>query len=188
MAVKWSVIGAGRIADRRTVPEGIAPSPKCDLVAVMDVNPERATAVADKYGVTQAFTRADDVLALPEVEAVYIASPNCYHNEQPIAAARAGKHVFVEKPMALSTTDAEETIEACDTAGVKLTAGYLMPFHGGHQKFKKMIDAGELGQIVFGRAQLTCWYPAMKGARCPSWAAATRGGGSRGRVRRDRKG
>jgi predicted dehydrogenase len=162
--VKWGVIGAGGIADRRTIPEGIVPSSKCELVAVMDVNPERASAVADKYGVAQAFTRADDLLALPEVEAVYIASPNCYHKEQTIAAARAGKHVFVEKPMALSVADAGEIIEACRTAGVKLMVGYLMRFHSGHQKLKKMIDAGELGQIVFGRAQLTCWYPAMEGA------------------------
>ena len=164
MVVKWGVIGAGGIADRRTIPEGIVPSPKCELVAVMDVDPGRASAVAEKYGVSQSFTRVDDLLALREVEAVYIASPNCYHKEQAIAAARAGKHVFVEKPMALSVADGEEMIAACQENGVKLMVGYLMRFHAGHRKLKEMIDGGQLGQIVFGRAQLTCWYPAMAGA------------------------
>jgi predicted dehydrogenase len=55
-------------------------------------------------------------------------------------------------------------IAACDENDVKLMVGYLMRFHAGHRKLKDMIDDGELGQIVFGRAQLTCWYPAIEGA------------------------
>jgi predicted dehydrogenase len=164
MSVKWGVIGAGGIADRRTIPEGIVPSPKCDLVAMMDLSAERASAVAAKYGVALSFTRYEDLLAIPEIEAVYIASPNCFHRAQVIAAARAGKHIFVEKPMALSVADAKEMMAACDQSGVKPMVGYLMRFHAGHQRLSQMIEAGELGQIVFGRAQLTCWYPAMEGA------------------------
>jgi len=164
MTVKWGVIGAGGIASRRTIPEGLLPSPKCDLLAVMDVDPGRASAVAERFGVPRWFTRAEDLLALPEIEAVYIATPNGYHKEQAIAAARAGKHVLVEKPMALSERDAEEMLAACRAAGVQLMVAYMMRFHAHHQRLKAMIEAGELGQITFGRAQLTCWYPPIPGA------------------------
>ncbi len=164
MTVKWGVIGAGGIASRRTIPEGLLPSPQCELVALMDVDPGRAAAAAQRFGVRQWFTRAEDLLALPEVEAVYIATPNCYHKEQTVAAARAGKHVLVEKPMALSERDAEEMVTACRRAGVQLMVAYMMRFHAHHQRLKAMIEAGELGQVTFGRAQLTCWYPPIPDA------------------------
>lgn len=164
MTVNWGVIGAGGIADRRTIPEGILPSSRSTLLAVMDVDAVRASAVAHKYQVPLYFTRYEDLLAVPDIDAVYIASPNCFHKEQAIAAAEAGKHVLVEKPMALSVADAEEMVAACEAARVKLMVGYLMRFHAGHQRLRRMIDEGELGQIIFGRAQLTCWYPQMEGA------------------------
>ena len=164
MAVKWGVIGAGGIADRRMIPEGLVPSDKCELVAVMDVDAQRANAVAEKYHVPHRFTTVEDLLALPAVEAVYIATPNYLHKQQTVAAARAGKHVLVEKPMALTSADAEAMMAACRDNGVKLMAGYFMRFHAHHRRLKEMIEAGELGQIVFGRAQLTCWYPDIPGA------------------------
>src|SRR5512133_573308 len=95
-------------------------------------------------------TSLSDILALEEVQAVYIATPNCYHKEQVITAARAGKHVLVEKPIALSVPDAEEMIAACRANGVRLMAGYMMRFHAHHQRLKAMIDSGELGQVVYG--------------------------------------
>ncbi len=164
MAVRWGVIGCGGIADRRTIPDGIQPSSKCDLVAVMDADPARASAVAAKYGVPRWFENMTDLLALPEVQAVYIATPNRLHKEQVLAAARAGKHILVEKPIALSIPDALEMIAVCQANGVKLMAGYMMRFHAHHQRLKAMIDEGLLGQVVFGRAQLTCWYPPIPGA------------------------
>ncbi len=164
MTIRWGVIGAGGIADRRTIPEGLVPSPRCELVAVMDADAGRARAVADKYGVRHCFTRVEDLLALPAVEAVYIATPNCVHKEQTIAAARAGKHILVEKPFAMTVAEGEEMVSACRKAGVKLMAGYLMRFHAYHRRLQEMVQAGDLGQVVFGRAQLTCWYPDIPGA------------------------
>jgi predicted dehydrogenase len=164
MAVNWGVIGCGGIADRRTIPDGLIPSNKCELVGVMDADPVRSVAVARKYGVPRHFNRVEDLLAVPEMQAVYIATPNCFHKEQVIAAARAGKHILVEKPLALTVADAEEMIAACKLHGVKLMAGYMMRFHAHHQRLKEMIERGDLGQVVYGRAQLTCWYPPIPGA------------------------
>jgi predicted dehydrogenase len=164
LTVRWGVIGAGGIAARRTIPEGLAASDVCDLVAVMDPRRERACAIAEKYGVPDCVYTVGELLAIPEVEAVYIASPNIYHKDQAIAAARAGKHVLVEKPMALTLADGQAMVDACAAAGVKLMVGYMMRFHAHHQWLKAQIDAGALGQPVFGRAQLTCWYPDIEGA------------------------
>jgi len=164
MVVRWGVIGAGGIADRRTIPEGLVPSHKCELVAVADVDAQRARAVAERHRVPHWFTSTEELLALADVDAVYIATPNYLHKEQTIAAARAGKHVLVEKPFAMTIAEGEEMIAACRDSGVKLMAGYLMRFHAHHCRLKEMIEVGDLGQIVFGRAQLTCWYPDIPGA------------------------
>ncbi|MFQ6042192.1 MAG: Gfo/Idh/MocA family protein, partial [Candidatus Poribacteria bacterium] len=99
-----------------------------------------------------------------EVQAVYIATPTYLHAQQTIRALRAGKHVLCEKPMAMNLSEAEGMIAEAEKHDCKLAIGYMMRFHAWHQKLKKMIDAGELGALVMGRAQLTCWYPKIEGA------------------------
>jgi len=162
--INFGIIGAGGISQRRMIPEGFAHSDKCRLLAVMDSVPETAQAVAKKFKVPRWFDNVSDILDLSEVQAVYIASPNKFHKEQVIAAAQAGKHVLVEKPIALTVADAEAMIAACKANGVKLMVGYMMRFHAHHNRLKEMIEAGDLGQVVFGRTQLTCWYPPISGA------------------------
>ena len=173
--VKWGVIGCGGIADRRTLP-GMMLSEKAELVAVMDANGEAAENCKEKYGAKYAFTKYEDVLALPEIEAVYIASPVFFHKEQAIAAARAKKHILLEKPVALTVSEAEEIKKACEENGVKISVGFLMRFHGYHQKIKEIIAEGKIGEIVSMRGQFTCWYPEIVGA----WRQkkATSGGGA----------
>ena len=100
MKIKWGVIGCGGIADRRTLP-GMMLSDKVELVAVMDANIEAAEKCKEKYGAKYAFDKFEDVLAVPEIDAVYIASPVFFHKEQAIAAAKAKKHILLEKPVAL---------------------------------------------------------------------------------------
>ncbi|NLN18919.1 MAG: Gfo/Idh/MocA family oxidoreductase [Firmicutes bacterium] len=163
MTIRWGVLGAGGIADRRTIPEGITQATDSKLVAVMDVDEGRARAVGEKYGVDW-YVNAKDVLARSDVDAVYVATPVVYHAELVCEAARHGKHVLCEKPLAMNVAEAEKVIKTCDEQGVKLAVGYMMRFHGAHQKLKEMLDAGELGQPVLARAQLTCWYPPIPGA------------------------
>ena len=106
MKIKWGVIGCGGIADRRTIP-GMIESDNVELVAVMDANLDAAKRVAAKYNVDNAFDNYDYLLAMDEIQAVYIASPVFCHKEQCIAAAKAKKHIFLEKPMGLSVAEAE---------------------------------------------------------------------------------
>ncbi len=161
--VKWGVLGAGGIADRRTIP-GMMLAENAELVAVMEVNLEFAEKIRAKYNAKRAYDNTDDLLADPEVEAVYIASPVIYHKEQVIKAAKAGKHVLCEKPIALTVEECEELVDACDKAGVLSATGFMMRYHAYHQKMKELIEAGMIGDVVFCRGQFTCWYPDMPGA------------------------
>ncbi len=164
MSVKWGVIGACGIADRRTIPEGIIPAENAKLAALMDVDKERLREVAEKYTNVRCYTKEEDLLKDKEIEAVYIATPTYLHHKQVLLAARARKHVLLEKPIAMNLREAEEIIAICKENKVKLTLGYMMRYHSYHQKIKEMLDEGKLGKLVMGRAQLTCWYPPMKGA------------------------
>lgn len=159
--IKWGVIACGGIADRRTLP-GMMLSETAELVAVMDVNPDFAEKCKEKYGAKYAFTNYQDLLAIDEIEAVYIASPVFCHKEQALAAAKAKKHILLEKPMGLTVADSEEIIAACDEAGVKLGVGFMMRYHAYHQAIKQVIADGKIGDIVSMRAQFTCWYPEIE--------------------------
>jgi len=161
--VKWGVIGAGGIADRRTIP-GMLLADNAELVAVMEVNTALAEKIKQKYNVKYAYTDHLELLANPEVEAVYISSPVAYHKAQIIAAAAAGKHVLCEKPIAMTIADCGEVINACNEAGILAATGFMMRYNAYHRKIKEMVADGDLGQVVSARAQLTCWYPEMEGS------------------------
>lgn len=161
--LKWGVIGAGGIADRRTIP-GIISANNAELIAVMDVNMKLAEYVREKYQAKRAYDKFEDLLADPEIEAVYIATPVIYHKEQVVKAAIAGKHILVEKPIGLTVSEGEEIIAECKKNNVKAASGLMMRYHAYHQKMRELVYNGEIGQIVSCRAQLTCWYPDMEGA------------------------
>lgn len=161
--LNWGVIGAGGIADRRTIPEGIIPARNAQLAAVMDADEERARAAGEKYGVPY-YIQAKDLLSDRKVEAVYVATPVHLHPEHTIMAANAGKHVLCEKAMAITIEECGRMIDACRGNRVKLGIGFMMRFHAVHRKAQEMVEEGLLGQPVFGRAQLSCWYPPIPGA------------------------
>jgi predicted dehydrogenase len=158
--VRWAVLGAGGIARRRTIPEGIIPADNAALVAVCD--PLCGAEVAEQFGVTHCQTY--EQLLEQAIDAVYIATPTFLHRDQVIQAADAGKHALCEKPLAVDTRHAREMVEACEKAGVKLGIGLMMRFHACHQEARRLIHEGALGTPVFGRAQLSCWYPPIEDA------------------------
>ena len=160
--VAWGVIGSGGIALRRTIPEGIVPAANARLVAVYDVNQEINRQAAERFG-AQAAANLDELLAA-DVEAVYVATPVHAHREQVLACARAGKHVLCEKPLGLNVAEAEEMVAACRQAGVLLGTALMMRFHSRHRAALELIRRGRLGQPVYARAQLSCWYPPIEGA------------------------
>lgn len=173
--VKWGVIGAGGIADRRTMP-GIELAENAEIYAVMEVDMPMAESLKDKYKAVKAYDNEIDLLADPNIDAVYIASPVIYHKKQAMMAADKRKHILLEKPIALTIEEGNEVIDYCKSKGVLLATGFMMRFHAYHQAMKKLVEEGKIGQIVSCRAQLTCWYPDIPG----NWrqAKATSGGGA----------
>ncbi len=163
MRVRWAVVGAGGIADRRTIPEGIVPAANAELVGVFDSSPERMAQVAAKYGVPS-YASFEQLLASPDVDVVYIATPTQLHHDQTLAALGAGKHVLCEKPLSRTVPECEEVVVAAHETGLKVGVNFMMRFHACHVKLREMVQAGDLGRPVFGRAELTCWYPPIPGA------------------------
>ncbi len=168
--VGLGVIGAGGIARRKTIP-AMLQAKNVRVVAVMD--PVGVEEIAQQFKIPKAYRSEKKLLADPEVDAVYIASPVHCHLKQVEMAAAAGKHILCEKPLGRNADEARRAIQACRKYGVFLQEGYMMKFHGAHRKIKELIDAGQVGKVVYIRAQLSCWYPPISGA----WRQDPRKGG-----------
>jgi len=97
----------------------------------------------------------EDIIADPDIDAVVLVTPNSIHSAQTVAAAQAGKHVFCEKPFALTKVDAETAVAACEKAGVTLGVGYNRRFHPEITKLREMIRSGDLGTILHCEATMT---------------------------------
>lgn len=161
MTTKWGVLGSGGIARRRTIPEGIVRASNAELSAVCDVNAAANAEIAKEFG---AKACGGEEELLDNCDIVYIATPAVNHCEQVLKAARAGKHVLCEKPLGMTVEEGERMIAACRKTGVKLGVGFMMRYHAQHQEALRLLESGRLGKPVYGRAQLSCWYPPIDGA------------------------
>ena len=160
--IKWGVIGSGGIARRRTIPEGIMDADHAVLTTVYDINPEVNEDVAREFNAIAVNSIRE--LLDSDVDAIYIASPVNMHYEHVIACARGKKHILCEKPLGMSTPETEKMISACEAEGVMLGTSFMMRFHAQHQAALQIVKEGKLGKPVYGRAQLSCWYPPIEGA------------------------
>jgi predicted dehydrogenase len=172
--IKWGVIGSGGIARRRTIPEGIMHADHAMLVSVYDINADVNAAVAGEFNVKAANSIQE--LINSDVDAIYIASPVNTHFEHVITCAKGKKNILCEKPLGMTTAETEKMISVCKSEGVTLGTSFMMRFLSQHQSALQMIKEGKLGKPVYGRAQLSCWYPPIEGA----WRQdpSTGGGGS----------
>jgi len=129
--------------------------PKSKLVAVCDLNEQRAQETAKKYGVKKVFTDYRQLLADPEIKAVSIATPDFAHREIAVAAAEAGKHILVEKPLATTVEDAEAIVKAAKKAGVKLAVDFHNRVNPPFANAKQSVASGELGRPAYIYARLS---------------------------------
>ncbi|MGI0081364.1 MAG: Gfo/Idh/MocA family oxidoreductase [Nitrososphaerales archaeon] len=126
--------------------------PRASLLAISDVNMELANQIAGKLGVNKVYSDYQELLENKSVEALVLAIPTFLKHKMIIQAARAGKHVFVEKPLALSLEEADAIIEVCRKADVKLQVGYQRRFDHAYAKVERSIASGEIGQILIVRS------------------------------------
>lgn len=144
--IKVAVFGCGAIAERRHIPE-YAANENVELVAFADPIVERAEKMAETYG-GKAYSSYEELLANETVDAVSVCTPNYLHAPMAIAAANAGKHVLVEKPMAVSTEEGEQMIEAAKKNGVYLMVGHNQRLMPPHVKAKEILESGKLGKVL----------------------------------------
>lgn len=155
-ALGFALIGCGKIADKHI--HVLTHLPGARLLACCDARAERAAARAEKAGGGAiATTSLEEALATPGVAAVTICTPSGSHASLAIEAARAGKHVIVEKPLALTLDEADRMIDACDAAGVKLFVVKQNRYNRPVQALRRAIDAGRMGRIFLGGARVL-WH------------------------------
>jgi predicted dehydrogenase len=143
---KIGIIGCGKIAQVRHIPE-YADAPDVKLAGYYDLNQERASELAQKYG-GKAYTTYQELLADKEIDAVSVCTANASHAEITIAALKAGKHVLCEKPMATTLADCEAMAETAKKTGKFLMIGHNQRLAKAHVKAKELIDSGLIGDIL----------------------------------------
>jgi len=158
MSVKWGVIGCGQIADIKMIP-GIKKAKNAQLVSIMSRSEDKAKKFSLKHGIEKYYTNMEEFLKDSSVDAVYIATPPHLHCQQTVEAAKYGKHILCEKPMALNLKECEKMIEVCDKMGVKLMITSQMRFNPAHIKAKKIIKADLLGEIILIKTQGSFYFP-----------------------------
>jgi 1,5-anhydro-D-fructose reductase (1,5-anhydro-D-mannitol-forming) len=146
----WGLIGASNIA-REWMIGAMRATPGHHVAAVMSSSAERAAQYAAAHAIAGAYSSVDALLADPAVDAVYVSTTNELHAQQAIAAARAGKHVLCEKPLALNLADAHAIVAACAEAGVVLATNHHLRNAASHIAMRELIRAGAIGRPLFAR-------------------------------------
>jgi predicted dehydrogenase len=145
MSVRWGILGCGDIV-RKRVAAAILDDPNSELLAVCRRNDAELRAFCDRFPVERPYTDDAALLADLDIDAVYVATPVHLHHLHAIAAAAVGKHVLVEKPMALSVAECDEMIATCEEADVKLGVAYYRRFYPVVRRMEELIADGAVGQ------------------------------------------
>ncbi|MBL7646629.1 MAG: Gfo/Idh/MocA family oxidoreductase [Candidatus Hydrogenedentes bacterium] len=165
--VRVGIIACGAIAERLHIPD-YAACPQAELVAFCDVDKSRAAGVAAKFAPEAAiYTDYKALLKDKNVDAVSVCSPNKFHGEVTIAALKAGKHVLVEKPMAMSLLEGKNMVAAAKKAKKLLMVNQSQRKYIGHVKAKEVMDSGIMGKVLhvtamFGHEGPEFWSPTGK--------------------------
>lgn len=143
--IKWGIIGVGDVCEVKSGP-GFQKAPNSELIAVMRRNGEKAKDFARRHGVPKWSDSADTLLNDPDIDAIYIATPPRHHLEYTRAALAAGKHVYVEKPMALNGTQARALVEADEASPYKVCVAHYRRQLPLYQKIHAVLQSGVLGR------------------------------------------
>jgi len=157
--IRWGIIGCGSVTEVKSGP-AFQQAEGSELVAVMRRDREKAADYAARHGVPRWYAAADRLIADPDVDAVYMATPPSSHAAYALRAARAGKPVYVEKPMARTWAECERMIAACEQAEVPLFVAYYRRSLPAFLKVKELVESGAIGRVRFVTVAL--YYPAQE--------------------------
>jgi predicted dehydrogenase len=152
--IRWGILSTANIALKRFIP-GVRASNNGDVLAIASRSEARAREVAAELSIPRAYGSYEALLADPEIDAVYIGLPNSMHAEWTIAAARAGKPVLCEKPLAVDATQAQAMLDECRTLGVPLMEAFMYRFHPQHARVRELLASGAIGELRAFRAAFT---------------------------------
>ena len=144
--VRWGVLGAANIAVQKVIP-AMRRSRHCEVVAIASRDPAKARAAADATGVGRAYGSYEELLADPDVDAVYNPLPNHLHVPWSVRAAEAGKHVLCEKPVALSADEARALLAARDRTGVQIAEAFMVRAHPQWLGVRDLVRDGRVGDL-----------------------------------------
>jgi predicted dehydrogenase len=151
--LRWGILSTASIAQEKVIP-GIQRADRCRVVAIASRDAARAAEVARRSGISTAHASYEALLADPGVDAVYIPLPNHLHATWAIAAARAGKHVLCEKPLALTAADAEQMIQVAEAQGVRLMEAFMYRLHPSWIAVRELVASGRIGRL----AAVQSWF------------------------------
>ncbi len=151
LTLRVALMGLGDYAAR--VAEAMQSCKRAKITGLISGTPAKLQKWGEKYKVPEenrySYENFDSIRDNPNIDVVYVITPNALHHEHTLRAAKAGKHVICEKPMALNANEGQEMVDACAKAGVKLLVGYRMHFEPNTLEIIRMRESGELGKISF---------------------------------------
>ncbi len=144
--LKWGVAGCGKYAENTFIPT-MHMMRKSSVHAVFSTSGQRAKEVAMKHGISHYYSDYKEFLNT-DIDAVYVSSANADHYRYVIEAALAGKHILCEKPLALSSSEAEEMVKVCEENNVRLAVNYVFHFHPLVRKARELIENDMIGKFI----------------------------------------
>ena len=144
--LRWGILSTANIGTGKVIP-GIQKADRCEVLAIASREIEVARSAAERLGIPKPYGSYEDLLADPDVDAVYIPLPNHLHAEWTIAAARAGKHVLCEKPLAMNAVEAQTMVDACSSAGVRLMEAFMYRLHPSWVAVREVVASGRIGRL-----------------------------------------
>jgi len=144
--LRWGIVSTANIGTGKVIP-GIQKADRCEVLAIASREIEVARSAAERLGIPKPYGSYEDLLADPDVDAVYIPLPNHLHAEWTIAAARAGKHVLCEKPLAMNAVEAQTMVDACSSAGVRLMEAFMYRLHPSWVAVREVVASGRIGRL-----------------------------------------
>jgi 1,5-anhydro-D-fructose reductase (1,5-anhydro-D-mannitol-forming) len=160
MTLGWGIVSTGRHPENKIVP-AMKRAAGNRVIGVYSRDAGRAEAFARRHEIPFPYSSLAELLKNREVQAVFIASPNSLHAQHTKMAAEAGKHVLVEKPMAVNVSEAWDMVQVCRKNRVKLGVGFHLRHHPGHRRARRLIQEGILGTITLVQAQF--FFPDKRG-------------------------
>ncbi|MFA6455738.1 MAG: Gfo/Idh/MocA family oxidoreductase [Bacteroidota bacterium] len=145
--IRYGIIGFGAFAERAIMP-AIRSARNAELVAIQKRSLDAAKQKSQEHGIPLFFDSVEQLVASNEIDAVFIVSANSEHYRETLTAAKAGKHVLVEKPMAVSAIQAAEMVRVCNAAGVKFMVGHMLRFSPLVRRMKEIVQSGMIGEII----------------------------------------